>query len=426
MKTLQHKTLLSVVPKILLAGMLALFLLQGCGPTKVAGAKDGSETTLNGGDRYVVVLSLDGFRYDYASRAHTPTFDSISKVGVSGSLKPSFPSLTFPNHYSMATGLFPDHHGLVANEFWDDALGRYSIPDRKAVETPGFYGGEPLWNTAHRQGVKSACYFWVGSETAINGRHPDNWKRFDSRVPYTDRADSVLAWLNSPANERPHLIMWYIEEPDHTGHEETPESPKVFKMVEKMDSVVGYFLRGLNKLPIAKQVDFIIVADHGMATYTPELSVNLADYMPRDSFVHVATGAFTHLYPKPPYAQKAYEILQKVPHIKAYRKGEVPERLHYGTNKRIGDLVVLPDSGTMVYFSPKLKQFKKGGAHGYDNDRKEMRAIFYAVGPHFKKGYRQETPMPNVTIYPLVCHLLKIEPAANDGRLEDAKPFLRP
>lgn len=378
-----------------------------------------------GGDRYAVVLSLDGFRADYLSKANTPVFDSIKRVGISGSLQPSFPSLTFPNHYSMATGLYPDHHGLVANEFYDDEYGHYTIPNRKAVENPGFYGGEPVWNTARRQGVQTASFFWVGSETAINGHHPHRWKKFDSKVPYTSRADSVLAWLDLPEADRPHLIMWYIEEPDHLGHHFTPEGKEVFAMVEKLDSVVGYFLNRLNTLPVGNKVDFLIVSDHGMETYYPERSVNLSDYMPIDSFIHVATGAFAHLYPKASYTDSAYRILQTVLHIKVYKKDEMPARFHYGSNKRIGELLILPDEGAMVYFDPAIKTFKKGGAHGYDNERASMQALFLGVGPHLKKGFFLSRSIPNIAVYPLICWLLNIKPSANDADLSDVQPFLR-
>ena len=160
-----------------------------------------------GGDRYVVVLSLDGFRDDYQTRANTPNLDAIDREGLSGSFRPCYPSLTFPNHYAMATGLHPDHHGIIGNEFWDEQGNRYALGDRKSVENPAFYQGEPLWNTAKRQGVHTASFYWVGSETKINGSQPDRWKKYDSKVPFRDRADSVLTWLNLPAPERPHLIM---------------------------------------------------------------------------------------------------------------------------------------------------------------------------------------------------------------------------
>lgn len=380
-----------------------------------------------GGDRYVVVLSLDGFRDDYQNMAQTPFLDAIDQEGLSGSFRPCFPSLTFPNHYAMATGLHPNNHGIISNEFWDDRGKRYRLGDRKAVEDPYFYQGEPLWNTAKQQGVHTASYFWVGSETAINGSQPDRWKRFDNSVPYKDRADSVLKWLNLPEPERPHLLMWYLEEPDHTGHHYSPEAPETVRMIEQVDSVVGYFRQGLKQLPHGEKVDFIIVSDHGMARFDKDRVINFADYLPIDSFVHISTGPFTQLYPKPSYTDTALSILKKIKGIKAYRKSELPKRLHFGTNPNIGEIVILPEIGVTTYFKPEgLKGAKMLAAgHGFDNAYPEMLALFKAVGPHFQAGRHITDPILNITLYPLVCQLLNINPAPHDADEELARSLIK-
>lgn len=367
-------------------------------------------------ERYVVVLSLDGFRHDYQSKTSTPHLDAIDREGLSGTFRPCYPSLTFPNHYSMATGLHPNNHGLVGNEFWDEEGDHYKLGKRSAVENPKFYKGEPLWNTARRAGLRSASFFWVGSETAVGGYQPNVWKRYDSNVPYRDRADSVISWLQLPETERPRLIMWYLEEPDHTGHHYSPESPQTEAMIRQVDSVVGYFRQRLATLPIARSVDFILVSDHGMATFDESRQVNLADYLPAEWFDHIATGPFTHLYPKEGYAEKALVVLQKIPHIKAYRKEQLPERLQFGSSSRIGALVVMADLGASVFFQPDPKRVKGLAAgHGFDNQYPEMLALFKAVGPDFQSGRRVQEPVPNITLYPLVCRLLGIKPAKHDA-----------
>lgn len=377
-------------------------------------------------DRYVVVLSLDGFRHDYQSKTHTPSLDAIDQEGLSGTFRPCYPSLTFPNHYSMATGLHPNNHGLVGNEFWDEQGNHYKIGKRSAVENPIFYFGEPLWNTARRAGLRSASFFWVGSETAVGGHQPDIWKRFDSNVPYRNRADSVISWLQLPIAERPRLVMWYLEEPDHTGHHYSPEGEETKQMIRLVDSVVGYFRERLAQLPIASKVDFILVSDHGMATYDRSKEVNLADYLPLDSFKHVSTGPFTHLYPKDGYAETAYEILREVPHIRVYRRGELPKRLHFGSSPRIGELVIMADLGTQIYFQPNRKRISRIAAgHGFDNAHHEMLALFKAVGPSFERGRHIDEPIPNITLYPLVCQLLGIEPAKHDADEELARSLRR-
>lgn len=361
-------------------------------------------------DRYVVVLSMDGFRSDYPDRAYTPTLDSLAAVGVRAAFRPSFPSMTFPNHYSMATGLHPDHHGLIHNSFYAPDLDSVY---RMADPTPEFYGGEPIWNTAEKQGVRTASFYWVGSEFPIQGRQPSIWKPFDKKVPFSDRADSVITWLQLPEKVRPHLIMWYMEEPDFTGHFITPDSSEILLKVEELDRVLTHFFTEVRKLDVFSQIDFIVLSDHGMATFTPDKYVNLNDYLPRDSFEYIFDGVPTLLYPKTGYTDQAYAILKQVPHIRVWKKDEIPQKYVYGSNPRIGDLVVLPDIGTFLDFRSESRS-RLAATHGYDNYAPEMEAIFYAAGPSFRQHV--ELPaMPNVNLYQIIARLLDINPAPNDG-----------
>ena len=384
---------------IVLLGCIAFLLLVSL-----------SCSTYNQRDRYVVVLSMDGFRADYPDWAYTPTLDSLATVGVRATFRPSFPSVTFPNHYSMATGLHPDHHGLVNNFFYAPDLDSIY---RMADLTPGFYGGEPIWNTAEKQGVRTASFYWVGSEYSIEGRQPSIWKPFDKKVPFSDRADSVISWLQLPEKERPRLVMWYMEEPDGIGHRCTPDSSETLQKVEELDRVLNHFFTEARKLDIFEQIDFIVLSDHGMATFTPDKYVNLNDYLPRDSFDYIFDGVPTLLYPKAGYTDKAYAILQQVPYIRVWKKNEIPEKYVYGSNPRIGDLFVMPDIGTYLDFRPESSP-QLAATHGYDNFAPEMQAIFYAAGPSFKQHV--ELPaMANVNLYLILARLLDIKPAPNDG-----------
>lgn len=364
----------------------------------------------NKNDRYVVVLSMDGFRSDYPQKAHTPTLDSLGKVGIRSTFRPSFPSVTFPNHYSMATGLHPDHHGLVNNFFYASDLDSVYVMGNPNT---AFFGGEPIWNTAEKQGIRTASFYWVGSEYPIQGRQPSIWKPFDKNVPFSDRADSVISWLQMPEDVRPHLIMWYMEEPDAIGHSATPDSSATYEVVEKLDKVLNHFFNEARKLDIFNQIDFIVLSDHGMATFTPDKYVNLNDYLPRDSFDYVFDGVPTLLYPKKSYVDSAYALLKQVPHITVWKKNEIPAKYVYGTHPRIGDLVVMPDIGTYVQFREQSNP-RQGATHGYDNFTPEMEAIFYAAGPSFKKNTEVPT-MANVNLYLLITRLLDIQPAPNDG-----------
>ncbi len=392
----------------LFLGMLVLLCLMstGCASLK--------------NDHYVVVLSMDGFRSDYPKLAHTPTLDSLGRVGIKSTFRPSFPSLTFPNHYSMATGLYPDHHGLVGNAFYAsdmDSVYRMGKTDTR------FFGGEPIWNTAHFQGVRSAIYFWVGSEYVVQGIRPDNWKPFSKSVPFSDRADSVIYWLQMPKKERPHLIMWYLEEPDEIAHHNSPESPKTIQKIESLDRLLGEFFTKARKLKNFNKIDFIVLADHGMATIKPEKSINLADYMSVDSFNYVFDGVPTLLYPKPSYLETAYSILKKLPYVTVWKKNEIPPKYVYGKNERVADLVVLPEIGTYIQFKKHPSKLL-AAAHGYDNFAPEMEAIFYATGPSFKKHTELPT-MANVNLYLIIAKLLHLKPAPNDGEEEVVNRLLR-
>jgi alkaline phosphatase D len=204
---------------------------------------------------YVVLISFDAFRWDYDKLYNTPNLNLLALDGVkAGRLIPSFPTKTFPNHYTIATGLYPDHHGLVDNSFPAADLGLfYRMGDRAAVENPAFYGGEPVWVTAEKQGVKAASYFWVGSEAPVGGMHPSYWKKYDGRVTYQARIDSVIKWLGYSPEKRPELVTLYFDEPDLISHDFGPESPQTGKVVSSLDSIIGVIRMKLSALPDAKK-----------------------------------------------------------------------------------------------------------------------------------------------------------------------------
>jgi len=375
--------------------------------------------------RYVVMLSLDGFRWDYQDMYNTPTFDSITKFGVRAeSMKPIFPSKTFPNHYSLATGLYADNHGIVLNNFYAEDLNKdYNKKDKSTVREGAFYGGEPMWNTAVKNGLKSATLFWVGSEADIQGIHPTYWKKYNQKMPFEDRIDTVINWLKLPYAKRPHLVMWYYHEPDHTGHGFGPKSAETKQVVEQIDSWLSDFFREAQKLPIYDSIDFIFVSDHGMTELSQDRQVIL------DKFIDTADlkrfdgwNPNYNLQPKLGNEAKVWNALQNIPHVKVWKHGTLPKRFHYGNHFRVYNFVLVADPGWSVYWSWQHKDGK--GAHGYDNDFQDMQAIFYAIGPDFKQGFRQPA-FPNVDIYPLVSKLLDIKPAINDGNLNVVSGMLK-
>ena len=374
---------------------------------------------------YLVVLSMDGFRWDYTDYARTPNFDKIEKLGVKAkSMIPSFPTKTFPNHYTMATGLYPDNHGIVLNSFYDPEKNRhYKVSDRDAVEDGSFYGGEPIWVTAEKQGVKSASLFWVGSEAEIKGYTPSIWKQYEHKMPYGNRVDTVISWLQLPEPKRPHLIMWYFDEPDSEGHHSGPGGQKTFETVEYLDSLLGVFLNKLEQLPIAGQVNFIVTSDHGMCATSNDRAVMLNEYIDSEWVEEIqGNSPVWTVKAKVGFESQLAESLWNIEHISVWPSGQVPDRLHYGHNPRTLDFVVVADSAWSVFYNSTGLYF--GGAHGYDNRNTDMHTIFYGTGPAFRNNYSQPT-FTNVSLYPLMCEILELEAAPNDGRLEDIEGMLK-
>ena len=375
------------------------------------------------GDNYTVIISLDGNRWDYPQYYNTEFFDSLATVGVSARMEPSFPASTFPNHYTLATGLVPDHHGLVNNSFWDP--GReysYSMSDPACRYDPYYYGGEPIWITAQRQGVKTGNVYWVGSDIPIKDEYPTYYRNWDEdpHWDFEERVDEIVRLLSLPESERPRLVMGYFDEPDHTGHVYGPISPETKEMVEHMDSLMhGLYLR-LKALPYGDRINFIVLSDHGMEEISPERFVSWHNEIPEGWAENVKGTSPTSIFVKEGYVDSLYNRLSKVEHLSVWKHGEVPGELNYGTSERLGDLIVAPDLGWQFASSPS----KNNGAHGYSPKEPDMMVMFRAVGPDFKEGYEapftegEQSAFRNVDIYPLLCKLLGIKPAATDGKLE--------
>jgi len=380
-------------------------------------------------EQYVVMLSLDGCRWDYPQLAEMPHLESIAREGVKlESMQPSFPSKTFPNHYSLATGLYPDHHGIIQNTFYDpDMDAHYKIRDREAIENGAFYGGEPIWVTAEKQGLKTASFYWVGSEADICGIYPSRWKKYDHTFPYAARVDSVVAWLSLPKQERPRLITWYYPEPDGVGHQYSPESPEVKDMLVYLDSLIGDFRQKVAQLPIADQINIIVTSDHGMARISGDKMIYFDDYI-QTTWLDTALGSnpIWMFDIKAGFEDSVYQHLKQAKHLQVWKKDNIPDTLHYGTNPRVMDVVVTPDLHWSVGWRDRETTLDfVGGTHGYDPRYKDMHAIFYAAGPAFKHGYVHPT-VENVNIYPLIAKILNLEPAQTDGHLRHVSRLLKP
>lgn len=371
---------------------------------------------------YTVIVSLDGFRWDYPQMYETPFFDQMAREGVKATMIPSFPSKTFPNHYTMATGLVPDHHGIVANSFWD--------PERKEVykmnkpatrNDASYYGGEPIWVTAQKQGIKTGNVYWVGSDIAVKGEHPTYYQVYDKkpRLSQTERVAEVLRMLRLPEADRPQLVMLYFEDSDTYGHTYSPFSQETRKCIARLDALMRFLWEGLQSLPFAKDVNLIVTSDHGMATVSADRFVPIKHLLKEEWYTLIDGNLPAQIYTQPQFRDSVYHALKDLNHVRVWKKEDIPAYLNYGSNPRVGDIIVLPDLGWLVEEGNKTLP----GAHGFDPTYDDMQVMFRACGPDFKKGY--EAPkFWNVSIYSLLARLLQITPEKTDGCLEEVENML--
>lgn len=375
----------------------------------------------------VILISIDGFRPDYLGSG-TPNLNSLVERGVRAKwLIPSFPTKTFPNHYTIVTGLYPEHHGIIANNIWDDAIGaKFKTTDREQVQNSKWWGGEPIWVTAEKQGLLTAPLDWPGSEAAIEDTRPKYWEQFNEKVAAEDRVAKLLTYLDKPSPERPRFLTLYMNEVDDAGHDFGPASPEVSEAVAKVDAAVGTLLAGLRERGIEDQVNIIVVSDHGMAPTSRKRLIEL------DRYLDLKTVRVTDW--GPPIALNALngnnvalqEELKRVPHARVYMTANVPARLHYSDSSRIMPVLLLPDEGWTINshdWVEKHPKFEHGGQHGYDNNAKSMRATFIAAGPAFASHATLE-PFSNVHIYSLMAYLLNLKPAETDGSINVFKSVL--
>lgn len=407
-------------------------------PSGDAGRPVGQERPGSGGrnaDRhldapYVIMISFDGFRHDYLEAVDTPAFDRVIRSGARAvSLVPVFPTKTFPNHYTLATGMYPARHGLVDNIFWDPELDAgYDMRDRATVEEGSWYGGEPIWVTAETQKMVSAAYFWVGTEAPVSGIQPAFWYRYDGSVPNRERVGRALEWLSLPPRERPHLILLYFSDVDSRAHEYGPDSREVRAAVREVDAALGRLLDGLERLSIADRVHLVLLSDHGMAQVDPRKIYTLSEHVDLDGIRTEGGGPYMTLHFNGD-RERAEEVRRTLstalPHAAVLRIDETPSRWHYGGNPRLGDLLVLGELPWLVVRERPAEDRIPRGHHGWDPAREEMHGIFVAAGP----GIRETVLIPSVEsihVYPLVAHLLGLEPNPEaDGWLSELASILR-
>ena len=407
----------------------SIFLLLCLATFGCFAAKNGTAS-----DSPLILVSIDGFRWDYTERfaAESTTLRTLRKEGATArSLIPVFPSNTFPNHYTLVTGLYPAKHGIINNDFFDPKLGavfRFTQPS--AARDSRWWGGEPIWATAIKQGRKAATAFWVGSEAEIAGVRPTFSRNYDNKISFEQRLDELIGWMKLPAGERPAVVTFYLEETNGAGHRYGPESPEVAAAIKLCDERIGTMLARLRDEKI--EPNLVVVSDHGMASTSVERVVILEDHVDRATVQVDADGSAMALQPLKGDATTLVSAFGKVPHVKAYKAQDLPAHFHLSGNDRIAPVWILPDEGWHVVTRATFERLRTNyrvngylqGDHGYDPSLPNMHGILIAHGPAFRRGVRHDS-VENVHVYNLLCATLRLKPATNDGDDRLAKAFLR-
>ncbi|MEZ5996220.1 MAG: ectonucleotide pyrophosphatase/phosphodiesterase [Hyphomonadaceae bacterium] len=402
--------------------VLAVALLLAACAHQVAAPAPGAPA-----EDITILVSLDGFRPDYLDRGQTPALSALAADGVRAAMRPSFPSVTFPNHYTLVTGLRPDHNGMINNRMEDPERPGvvFTLPDREVAADPIWWAdGVPIWVSAERAGVRTGTMFWPGSDYELFDVRPSRWRAFDQSLSGFARVDGLLAWIDLPAAERPRFFTLYFDLVDTAGHRYGPNSSDVTAAAAEVDAAIARLMQGLAERGYADHANIVIVADHGMSEIADDRIIDLG-VGPEIARV-IWDGPFAGIAPAAGHeAEAEAALLGRRDHGECWRKGELPPRFHYGAHRRVPAIICLADRGWR-YRSAQLPQYPgpNRGAHGYDPADPEMAAAFIAYGPAFRRGVTLAA-FDNVSVYPLLMRLIGVAPEANDGALADTAAALR-
>jgi len=404
---------------LLLASALACTSSQA--PPRPNGPAAGAST--------VILVSLDGFRWDYLDRGVSPNLDALAGRGVRAEgLIPSFPTKTFPNHYTLVTGLVPDRHGIVANTMYDPVFdARFSMSDRDDVRDGRWWEGEPIWVTAERSGHPTAPLFWPGAEAEIDGIRPAHWLPFDGGMSPAARVQWVLDLLDLPEADRPVFCTLYFSQTDNVGHRAGPESDEILTAIASVDEAIGLLIAGLETRDLLDLTNIVVVSDHGMIATSRERVVFVDDYVDLSIANPVDWNPVLALWPAQDDLEVVYEALHGAhPEMDIYRRDDIPDRLEYGSHRRTPPILGLAAPGWTItnhaYFDASPER-AEGGNHGYDNAAKGMQGLFVAAGPAFRNGVRVPA-IRNTYVYSLLMAALGLPAAADTGDLAQVPGIL--
>ncbi|GAB6032703.1 ectonucleotide pyrophosphatase phosphodiesterase [Chamberlinius hualienensis] len=373
-------------------------------------------------DNKVLIISFDGFRHDYLTMTETPNFDQLIAGGVKAPwIEPRFITKTFPNHHSIATGLYEESHGIVANIFYDPIINKTFEP--KSIESEWWdTGAVPLWITNQENGGVSGGNMWPGVEAPIRNQTPIHLLPFNNTLSWFVKVDYVIKWLTD-AEKPANLIYLYFNEPDSTGHEYGPESTEIKEAIKRTDNITGYLISQLKNNDLFDKVNIIITSDHGMTSTPSEKFIDLNSILvPHNNYQLFSSSPVLHVLPKEGQFDHVYNSLVNATQwqpFTVYKKEEIPEEYHYRNNRRIMPILLVADEHWAISESIPTEL----GNHGYNNSLPSMRPFFVAHGPAFKSGFVSK-PFRNIDIYPLACYILSIQPMPNNGSLDNVVEML--
>jgi predicted AlkP superfamily pyrophosphatase or phosphodiesterase len=381
----------------------------------------------------VVLISIDGFRWDYLDKFNPPALRRLAAEGVhADGLIPQFPSKTFPNHYTIVTGLTLAHHGIISNNIRDAAIpGEFSLSNREVQMDPRWWGGEPIWNTAEKQGRKAGAMFWPGSETVIGGRQASYWMPFDDDMPNSERVKRVLGWLRLPEGERPSFLTLYFSDVDTAGHRTGPDSEETRNAVISVDKEVGDLVSGVRAAGLDDRVHYVIVSDHGMAALSPDRTIVVDDFIDLATADVVDWAPVLALTPKDGDIDKMYLALKdKHPALAVYKSHEIPAEYGLAGHPRLPAIFAIAKEGWNIASKRDVSRWDEpnrrapGGTHGYDAGVQSMQGLFIASGPRIRSGLKVK-PFENIHVYEFMCAVLGLRPAKNDGDPAVTRDMLR-
>lgn len=381
----------------------------------------------------LLLVSIDGFRWDYLDRFQPTTLLTLAKDGVrADGLIPQFPSKTFPNHYTIVTGLKLAHHGIISNNMRDkDIPGEFTLSNREVQKDPRWWGGEPIWNTAEKQGRKSAAMFWPGSEVEIGGRRGTYWMPYDDDMPHAERVKRILDWLRLPEGQRPSFLTLYFSDVDNAGHSRGPDSEDVKEAVARVDKSLGDVVAGVKQIGLDDRVHYVIVSDHGMAALSPDRTIVLDDYIDVSTADVIDWSPLLGLTPKDGNVEKMYAALKdKHPALAIYRSSEIPPEYGLAGHPRLPAIVGIAKDGWNIASKRDVSRWEEpnrhspGGTHGYDARAQSMHGLFIASGPRIRSGMRVKA-FENIHLYDFMCAVLGLQPAKNDGDPAVTRDMLR-